>query len=339
MPTSQTLLVSSNTQAFLALSDVFSRLAMRAKPVPILHPTIQARAAALATVEQDMTLRTRLVHSMFTLSSRAATCSFRFPSSLRRSSHVSSTSSRSRSRSIPHANARLGQPSRMLCRRWRQVALDDPTLWTHFSDFPRNKDWIAERLSRARNAPLVIDLGGSMVSKTRYPCSHPAHLPHARALHPQSVFLSLEIVQEINIQKAPALERLGLSVSTLHPPNKHQGAFWGPRSSRGRFRNYRSFASLKSSSLGALVPRGRLTELQVTHSDEVSTVTPKVSPHGDLNQLIDLLVNCPALEILTLETACPAMVNESSRCTNIEFTVHAFTVCDLAGQVPASRTL
>jgi len=66
----------------------------------------------------------------------------------------------------------------------------------------------------------------------------------------------------------------------------------------------------------SLVPRGRLTELQVTLLQEV---TSKVSPYNNLNQLIDLLVNCPALEILTLKNCLPAAVNESSGGQTIHF--------------------
>src|SRR5712672_3059623 len=79
-----------------------------------------------------------------------------------------------------HAKARLGLLTHV-CRRWRQVALDDPTLWTHFSNFPRTKDWIAERLSRARNAPLVIDLVRSMVTDMFYLFT--PHISHTRELY------------------------------------------------------------------------------------------------------------------------------------------------------------
>jgi len=100
-----------------------------------------------------------------------------------------------------------------VCRRWRQIALDDPTLWTHFFfPYSRNEDRIAERLSRARNAPLVIKLNGSMVKDT-FSLFIP-HISHTRELYLCDLsFLHSEVVQEIGIQKAPALEHLELRVS------------------------------------------------------------------------------------------------------------------------------
>src|SRR5712671_5389197 len=59
-------LVSSNTQSFPALLDVFSRLECELNQ---LQPTIQkpeARAAALATVDQDLGAAKGLILSMFT---------------------------------------------------------------------------------------------------------------------------------------------------------------------------------------------------------------------------------------------------------------------------------
>src|SRR5712671_178684 len=97
-----------------------------------------------------------------------------------------------------------------VCRRWRQIALDDSTLWTHFSTSPRNKEWIAERLSRARNSPLVIELDGSMDEDTM--SLFTPHISHTRklCLRHMSSFPS-KIIQEISIRKAPILDHLELS--------------------------------------------------------------------------------------------------------------------------------
>jgi hypothetical protein len=45
-----------------------------------------------------------------------------------------------------------------VCRHWRQVALDDSSLWARISGLMANTTWISEMLARARNAPLEIDL-------------------------------------------------------------------------------------------------------------------------------------------------------------------------------------
>jgi len=53
-------------------------------------------------------------------------------------------------------------------------------------------------------------------------------------------------------------------------------------------------------------------QLEVTLNHEASTITSNDSQHDDLNQLIDLLINCPSLEVLSLENCLPAMLSESS---------------------------
>jgi hypothetical protein len=61
----------------------------------------------------------------------------------------------------------------------------------------------------------------------------------------------------------------------------------------------------------SFIPRGQLTQLKITFSDEISTAdTPSF---GDARQFIDLLVNCPALEILVLELCLPPDLSQSSR--------------------------
>jgi hypothetical protein len=156
-----------------------------------------------------------------------------------------------------------------VCRRWRQIALDDSTLWTHFSTSPRNKDWIAERLSRARNAPLVIELDGSM-GKDMFSLFTP-HISHTRELYLRNLSLSLdsEIVQEISIQKAPALERLELSVSNTSPMDIEH--LVGHSFFKGPLPKLRIFCVSQILFPWSLVPRGRLTQLKVTLNEEVLT--------------------------------------------------------------------
>jgi hypothetical protein len=94
-----------------------------------------------------------------------------------------------------------------VCRRWRQIALDHTSLWTYFSG-REPKIWIAEQLSRARNAPLVIEhFRWSMAGREEFSLFTP-HIFHTRELHLHR--LSPNIVQEIRTLKAPLLERLEL---------------------------------------------------------------------------------------------------------------------------------
>jgi len=191
-----------------------------------------------------------------------------------------------------------------VCRRWRQVALDDSTLWKHFSPYLWNKEWVAERLSRARNAPLDIDLRSS-TSQDMYSLFTP-HISHTRKFYFRDMFdlPHSRIIQWISAKTAPALEHLELSVSNYFSPIKHcdgQSFFMEP------LPELRMFSVSRILFPWSLVPRGRLTHLNVALNEE-----PEVSPHDDLNALIDFLVNCPTLEVLTLKNCLPATLSESS---------------------------
>ena len=68
--------------------------------------------------------------------------------------------------------------------------------------------------------------------------------------------------------------------------------------SRARLQSYGRSPSPMSSSLGhpdSPIPRGQLTQLVIVNDGE------KNSALGDSNDLVDLPVNCPALEILRLD--------------------------------------
>jgi len=293
----QNVFVSSNTQASPALSDVFARLECEVNQFQSASQTPEARAAALATADQDIDAAKRLILSMLTRRNMLAPISILPAEILARIFHFAAFSER------PYSMGWVNVTH--VCRRWRQTALDDSTLWAHFLDFPRNKEWIAERLSRARNAPLTIDLDESM-DKDTFSLFTP-HISHTRELYLRNLSsFHPKIVQKISIQKAPVLECLELSMSGTAPMGKHHSFFKGP------LPKLRTFCISQILFPWSSVPRGQLTQLKVTLNEEVSTVTSKGSRHDDLKQLIGLLVDCPSLEVLTLENCLPSMLSESS---------------------------
>jgi len=286
------------------LSDVSARLDCELNEFQSAVQTPKARAAALATVDQDIDAAKRLILSMPTRRNMLAPISVLPTELLLRIFHFSAFSKQSDVHTPELGSVHFTH----VCRHWRQLALDDSTLWTHFSDYPRNqwnKEWIAERLSRARNAPLVIDLWG-WICKDRISLFTP-HISHTRELRIHDLsHLHSEIIQEISIQKAPVLECLELNVPDIFPiGNKHHLFFNGP------LPKLRIFSVSQILFPWSVVPRGQLTQLRVTYDLEVPP-TSEDSPRDDLNQLIDLLSNCSSLEVLILEDCLPAMVSESS---------------------------
>jgi len=284
---------------------MFARLKCELDEFKYTIQTPKARAAALATADQDIDAAKHLVLSMLTLRNTLVPISTLPAEILARIFHLFAFSKQHYSLDLVHVTH--------VYRRWRQIALDDSTLWTHFSDLSKNKEWIAERLSRARNAPLVVELNGSM-GKDAFSLFSP-HISHTRELYLHNLFFRVseidpEIVRKIGIQKAPVLERFELSVSSISPIDiKHLS---GHSFFKGPFPNLRIFCVSQILFPWSLVPRGQLTQLAVTLEKEVLPSVPEVSSHDNWNELIDLLVNCPALEVLTLKKCLPTTLSESS---------------------------
>jgi len=125
---------------------------MRAESVPIIQ-TLKAREAALSTANQDIDAAKHLILSMLMHRKILVPISILPAESLARIFHFA-VFSESMQPCFPTLKLSCVYFTHV-CRRWRQVALNDPTLWTHFSDAPQNKEWIAERLSRARTWRVV----------------------------------------------------------------------------------------------------------------------------------------------------------------------------------------
>ena len=189
-----------------------------------------------------------------------------------------------------------------VCRHWRQVAIDNSSLWARTSGIPKTTKWISEMLARAKNAPLDIDFNDFVNSNREMLLMIPSHLPHTRQLRLHDLSLRHSgIIQEIFSWEAPALEHFELMArySTVTFPD-----LGGNMLFKGHSPRLRTFSISKVVIPWSLVPRGQLTQLKITGADEDDH-----SP-GDLTQLINLLVNCPALEILALDSCLPTQPTE-----------------------------
>jgi hypothetical protein len=192
-----------------------------------------------------------------------------------------------------------------VCQFWHQVALDDSSLWAKISGVSENTKLISEMLARARNAPLVIDIylrGESGLETLRM---FPPHLSHTRELrlHGPSIHNS-DGVRGICGREAPALEHFELRALVKSSITSRD--LGGTTLFKGRAPRLRTFSLFQILVPWSLIPHGQLTHLNIVLIKEVFTTNIPLC--GDLNQLIDLLVNCPGLEILALERCLPSQL-------------------------------
>jgi hypothetical protein len=193
-----------------------------------------------------------------------------------------------------------------VCQHWRQVALDDSSLWAKIWGIPKNTKWISEMLTRAKNAPLDIEFRCSknlealhmippQLSRTRRLRFHNLSTDHSYGDHDVRKICSFE---------APALEHFELTAT-----DKLDISF----RDLGRNMLFKGHAPrLQTISLSqvvipwSLIPRGQLTQLKIARPLE------DIDYPGELEQLIDLLVNCPALELLSLDSCLPSQLTKLS---------------------------
>ena len=196
-----------------------------------------------------------------------------------------------------------------VCRYWREVALDDSSLWATIWGASTNTELISEMMARAKNAPMdihlcLVDRSGPEVLRM-----FPPHLSHTRELRLQSLSsttLCSDNVRGIYSREAPALEHFELRCSVNSPITFRE--LEGAALFKGRAPRLRTFSLSQVVIPWSLLPRGQLTQLTIRLFQELPI--PYAPPYGDLNQLIDLLVNCPGLEILVLDRCLPFQLSQ-----------------------------
>jgi hypothetical protein len=189
-----------------------------------------------------------------------------------------------------------------VCRHWRQVAIDDSSLWSKIWGIPMTNKWVPEILARTRNAPLDIGLNvDAMSTSPEALLVVLPHLSHTRQIRFHGLYTRHSgRVQEIYSSEAPALEHFELEAySAITFPD-----LGGNMLFKGHAPKLRTFSLYEVVIPWSLIPRGHLTQLKIAGPKE------DVHSPGDLNQLTDLLVNCPELEILVLESCLPSQLTE-----------------------------
>ena len=164
-------------------------------------------------------------------------------------------------------------------------------------------------LARAKNAPLDIRLFLNASSGPEILRMFPPHLSHTRALRLESLssttFCS-DNFRGIYTREAPGLEHFELRCPVNSPITFRE--LEGAAFFKGRAPRLRTFSLSGVLIPWSLLPRGQLTQLDIRLFRE--SPIPHALSYGDLNQLIDPLVNCPGLEILVLYHCLPFQLTE-----------------------------
>jgi hypothetical protein len=292
---------------------VFARVESGFNPFRTVTHDPDARLAALSAVDKEVDATRQLLHSLLTRRNALALISLLPPEILARVFHFLALEE------PPHSGTRNFGWIRTthVCRHWRQVALDDSSLWARISGVSTkwNTAWISEMLARARNAPLEINIDLAEIPSPDLILMFTPHLSHTRALRLHNL-PSPEHVGEIFNREAPALERFELGLCVAFPITFRD--LGGTTLFKGQAPNLRAFYISQVRVPWSFIPHGQLTELKIILLDEISTANaPSFGDAGqfigDAGQFIDLLANCPALEILVLELCLPHDLSQSSR--------------------------
>ncbi|KAI0288558.1 hypothetical protein BC826DRAFT_1188297 [Russula brevipes] len=182
-------------------------------------------------------------------------------------------------------------PPEVLARIFHLVALAE---WSWFD--MENLRWISvtQMLARARNAPLAVDLREMPNAETT--AMFLPHFAHTHEIRLRGLFTDrLHIddnVRDICSLEAPALEHFELSLSCAFPV-----IFLGAPFFNGVAPKLRTFSL------------SQLTQLKITLTGTRRSIADGPSL-GDSKSLIDLLINCPVLEILVLKFCLPPVSHD-----------------------------
>jgi F-box-like len=198
-----------------------------------------------------------------------------------------------------------------VCRYWRQVALEDSSLWATVSGAPKSKRWIGEMLARAKCAPLAIDICDP--ANKEILSILPSRFSHIRELRLHSLSLAnVDNIQELCGQEAPVLEHFELDMLDSSSPMTFG------QNIRKKFFKEKS-PKLRTFSLRHVpiripwyhIPRAQLSQLRIILPKEVSGID-SISMHNIFNLFTSVLTNSPGLEDLVLHYCLPSMPSHFS---------------------------
>ena len=285
-----------------AFFDVISRVESVLHGLRTVSRDPNARVLAVSTVDKELDSARRLFSSLFTRRNALLPISLLPPEILTRVFHLLGL----------EEPACLGKKNLSwirvahVCQHWRQVALDNPSLWVRISGTPTNIPWILEMLTRAKNAPLDVDIDLVEALDLGVVRLLQPHLSHTRELRIRKLSTpDTDRVRAFYNREAPVLEHFELAASFISPITLRDLGV--TTLFKGQAPKLRSLSLSHVLIPWSPIPRGQLTQLVIVNENENNPAL------GDSNDLIELLVNCPALEILTLDFCLPSQLTRFPR--------------------------
>jgi hypothetical protein len=291
----------------MSLDVLLTRLESLSNQIRSVVRTPSTRDVALSTVDKGIDAAMLLARALLTHRNTLAPVSVLPPEVLARIFHLAALAESSQ----PEMGSLRWISVTHVCRHWRQVALDDSSLWARISGSTANTTWISETLARARNAPLTIDLFETQDAETL--SMFTAHFAHTHEFRLRGLVTPHcdDNIREICSQEAPALEHFELGADIDSPITFFRAPFFN-----GMAPKLRTFTLSQIHVPWSFIPRGQLTQLKITLFEAGEPIADGPS-FGDSESLVDLLVNCPVLEILVLESCLPQSITRPSHVREI----------------------
>ncbi|TDL22601.1 hypothetical protein BD410DRAFT_788415 [Rickenella mellea] len=182
-----------------------------------------------------------------------------------------------------------------VCRRWRHIALDSPSLWTSISLSQYRPNELAAFLKRSKCSPLTVSLRASSKTDNQVIVTLLCeNLPRIREIHlideDRSWAESLDL-DTIFSTPSPCLEQLDVAFS--YKRNLPTFTFGSNYPALKRLKVDRHPLQWNPSSIGGL--------------QELVLKDIRAEHQPNLSQMVSILEACPALEMLSLEYSGPTL--------------------------------
>jgi len=224
-----------------------------------------------------------------------------------------------------------------ICQRWRNIALDNPTLWVYVPSHRPN--WIPEMTRRSKSAMLKIKLNAQSFSPSRFSALQTflaAHLPRVRSISvyppfPPEILLQ-RLFQDLPARSTRCLEHLNLQYPLGYPHTSNPTLFVDKvLMDSPCLKKLKTFGALDWS----LKILTNLTHLILYHDGRTVVGGPPTQ-----SEFLNALARMPALRILHLHNvplpapteefpSKPSNIVHMSQLQSILLSASAPTVCNI----------